>query len=59
MDYVTIQEARKILNDTREDALLCPSCYDVLKEWDGDEGESNYLMCTNEMCLDETQYPIS
>ncbi|KKL48116.1 hypothetical protein LCGC14_2328720 [marine sediment metagenome] len=52
----TIQEARKELNDTRDDALVCPSCYDVLKECDGGEGEQNYLMCTNEMCLDQTSY---
>jgi len=58
MEYLTVQEARKILNDTMDDARICPSCFDVLKEWDGDEGEPNYLMCTNEMCLDETRYII-
>jgi len=56
MNCLTIEEARDILKNTRDDAYLCPSCYDVLKEWEGDEGEPNYLMCTNEMCLDETQY---
>jgi len=59
MECLTIQAARKILNDTDDSAKLCPSCFDVLKEWDGDEGEPNYLMCTNEMCLDETQYPVT
>ena len=58
MDCLTIQEARKQLNETRDDALLCPSCGDVLKDWDGNEGEPNYLMCTNEMCLDETRYDL-
>ena len=59
MKPVTIQDAREALNNTMDDAKLCPSCYDVLKEWEGDDGEPNYLMCTNDMCLDETQYDVS
>lgn len=58
MGCLTIEEGRERLNETRDDAKLCPSCLDVLKECDGDEGEPNYLMCSNEMCLDETTYPV-
>ena len=58
MGYFTIQEVREIMNSTMDDALMCPSCFDILKEWDGDEGEPNRLACTNLMCLDETQYPV-
>ena len=59
MKYTTIQEAREELNAMMDDAKLCPNCYNVLKEWDGDDGEPNYLMCANEMCMDATQYPVS
>ncbi len=59
MGYITIQEAREELNAMMDDAKLCPSCFWVLKERDGDDDEPNYLMCSNGLCLDITRYPLT
>lgn len=59
MTYLTIQEARQALEDMLDDAKLCPSCMFVLQECNDRDGKPNYLMCWNDMCSDETQYPIS
>ena len=58
MEYMTIQQARKLFKGMKDDVKLYPSCLDVLSECEGDEDEDSYLMCCNEMCIDEAQYPI-
>jgi len=50
----TAGEMAKLYGRFPKDTKLCPSCYWVLQEGDDDDG--NFLWCSNEMCLDNTQY---
>lgn len=58
MDTLPIKEARLNLGAVDDGSLLCTSCYAVLNESEGEEGEPNKLMCPNAMCLDETTYNL-
>lgn len=55
MDYLTKDEAEERLRYAPEDAKFCPDCLSQLDELEGAEGL--VLMCRNEMCLNEEEYP--
>ena len=56
-EYLTKAEAEERLRYAHEDAKFCPDCLSQLGELEGAD-ESLVLMCRNEMCLNEEEYPI-
>ena len=56
MDYLTVEDARRIFSGMGTSIKLCPSCLSSLALTHGEDYD--YLMCPNEMCLDETEHPI-
>ena len=53
---ITVQHLLDNFQDVKPETPLCDSCFHILAENEDEDGK--YLMCPNEMCLDQTQYYI-
>ena len=53
---ITVQHLLDNFEAVKPDVPICESCFHILDELDGDEGI--YLMCPNDMCLDNTEYYV-
>lgn len=51
---VTVQHLLDSFEDVKPETPICESCFHILEEHEDEDGI--FLLCPNEMCLDETRY---
>ena len=53
---ITVQHLLDNFEDIKPETPICESCFHILTESEDEDGV--YLACSNEMCLEYTQYYI-